>query len=124
LSVEPDALPAILQHMVLAIYKKRGTGEKPFIAAMNIARWSLVKNGYCTPPSEAGPLERLRLTTAGQKRNADHLKDKDHVRRAAQFKKLYMQHRAAYELADMEPRAKTATSEGTHEAGRSKGTAR
>lgn len=132
MSVEAEALPAILQHMALAIYKKKGSGEKAFVAAMNIARWSLVKNGYCTPPSETGSLERVKLTTKGQKRNAEHVKDKDHVRTVAQFRKLYLQHRAAYELVSAEPRASTATrtavaktkSEGTHETRRGTGAAR
>lgn len=96
MTVEHDALPVLVRHMVLAVYKNKGTGAKAFFAAMDITRGKLVEYGYLTPPSEKGPLERLRLTSKGIRKNAEHMQDKGRARKAAAFKILYEKHRAAY----------------------------
>lgn len=95
--VEHDALPALLKHMVLAIYKKKGTGASAFAAAMDIARSQLVEHGYLTLPSKEGPLSRLRLTAKGQRKDAEHRADKARARKMGAFKTLYEKHRSTYE---------------------------
>jgi hypothetical protein len=96
LTVEHDALPLMLRHMALAIYEKKGSGAKAFFAAMDISRAKLVEYGYLTPPSEKGPLERIRMTAKGLRKNAEHQRDKARARKVLAFKALYEKHRAAY----------------------------
>lgn len=95
--VESDALPLLLRHMVLAIYKKKGRGAAAFSAAMDIARSQLVLYGYLTKPSAEGPLSRVRLTSKGTRKDAEHRADKGRARKVQAFKTLYDKHRATYE---------------------------
>jgi hypothetical protein len=92
-----ERLPALLRHMVIAIFAKLpGDQRKRFIGAMNIARARLVELRYLTPPSLDGPLERIQLTSAGSKKNLKHISEGRNKNN--EFKKLYDKYRADLEV--------------------------
>lgn len=68
-------IPEFVKHVAMAIYESgdlSGSNAKKFESSLNIARSRLVQYGYLMPGSQNGPVERIRLTSAGARKNAQH----------------------------------------------------
>lgn len=80
-------IPILVKHVTIAIWTKQGKVPARFHEAFDIARSQLVKQGYLAPGSQLGPAERIRLTSAGVKRNRKHLREGAHKNR--EFDRVY-----------------------------------
>lgn len=66
-------LPVLLKHNTYAIYLVlKGSNKSRFVEAFTIARSRLHEYGYLTQESVAGPVEKIKLTSKGVKRNNHH----------------------------------------------------
>lgn len=73
--INTRAIPAIVKHMTVAIFKKlSGSEKKKFLEAIKIARASLLNNKLTQDRLSQG-FDALRLTAEGMKRNREHLTD-------------------------------------------------
>lgn len=76
MAFEPEELPPLLTHMTMAIFwKLHGSERHKFLGAFEVARAQLVRWGYLTSASFPGPVERIKLTAKGRKKNRRHLSE-------------------------------------------------
>lgn len=96
---DPSKLPALLKCMTLAIFRKNGGKEsKRFTDALDAARSTLVKLKFAVPVSKDNSLKLFKLTSAGLRKNTDHLQDRaKHV----QFDRLFLRYRSLIEVDEL-----------------------
>jgi hypothetical protein len=89
-------IPALVKVMTLAIFNRfQGSEESRFKDAFQATRSQLCKFLYLTKDSEKGPMDEIKLTAEGKKRNRLH-----ESRRAdlAKFDALYRKHLVVAEV--------------------------
>lgn len=73
MAFEPEQLPPLVTHMTMAIFwKLHGSERHKFLGAFEVARAQLVRWGYLTGGSFPGPVEGIKLTAKGRKKNRPH----------------------------------------------------
>lgn len=73
MAFEPEELPPLVTHMTIAIFwKLHGSERHKFLGAFEVARAQLVRWGYLTSSSFPGPVEKIKLTAKGRKKDRPH----------------------------------------------------
>ena len=76
MAFEPEQLPPLLTHMTMAIFWKLGGSERhKFLGAFEVARAQLTRWGYLTSASFPGPVDKIKLTAKGRKKNSAHMSE-------------------------------------------------
>ena len=78
-----ETIPRIVKEVTQAIFEKR---RGQWLDALAIARGQLVNNGFLTTGSDTGPLNEMKLTSKGNKRNREHLRKS--ARRSITFERM------------------------------------
>jgi hypothetical protein len=83
--------PKLLKHCTVAVYGnlKVPDPKDRFQQAFAIARAQLSKYGYLTTDSATGPVENIRLTAQGMKREANHSRERGGWNKTVEFDKMY-----------------------------------
>lgn len=85
-------IPEILKHCTLAIFKDGGFGGATparFEKAFTIARARLVEYGFLVAGSDTGNVEKIRLTSKGNKRESYHRREMGGGMKSREFDKFF-----------------------------------
>jgi len=99
---EDPRVPRLVVETTQAIFEKR---RGQWLDAFFIARGTLVKNGFLMSGSESGPIENIKLTGKGQKRDREMMRRP--ARRVILFNRFFEKHRGEFGDNDKAERSST-----------------